>query len=207
MSLALDDRIALLAPALFHHLGADGVYAPDRAVRTRGRRPQPADLEKSRPSAEIMRFPPVMSRMQLKEQVTTTTFPASRRGVLSSAWRRRACGRRLGGCSFDLRFGGNAASLLSDLSTRGSPRFGAGEGIAVRRVSRLFSTRAFPTIRPVAILSDARIRMRGLGGAGVQFPRPMARACAEGWQDLLCLSYRIDKASDPFLGAPASCWH
>ena len=27
MSLALDDRIALLAPALFHHLGADGVYA------------------------------------------------------------------------------------------------------------------------------------------------------------------------------------
>ena len=81
MSQALDDRIALLAPALFHHLGADGVYART-ALFERVIEGLTNLVSRYRdPSAEVMRFPPVMSRSQLEKTDYQNNFPQLLGGV------------------------------------------------------------------------------------------------------------------------------
>src|SRR5262249_40101431 len=81
MSQALDDRIALLAPALFHRLGADGVYARtalfERVIEGLSKL-----ISRYRdPTAEAMRFPPIMSRVQLEKTDYHNNFPQLLGGV------------------------------------------------------------------------------------------------------------------------------
>ena len=70
-----DDRLAQLAETLFHPSGVDGVYA--RTGRYEGIVEALAALISThRPAgAEVLRFPPVMSRKQLERHGYLKSFP------------------------------------------------------------------------------------------------------------------------------------
>jgi seryl-tRNA synthetase len=74
-TVAADDPLALIAPALFRPLGVDGVYA--RTALYEGLiESLAAFISRQRdPRAEVLRFPPVMSRRQLEKSGYLKSFP------------------------------------------------------------------------------------------------------------------------------------
>ena len=200
MSLALDDRIALLAPALFHHLGADGVYARtalfERVVDGLTRL-----ISSYRdPSAEIMRFPPVMSRMQLERTGYHNNFPQLLGGV--------CCLQHGDGAPADGDWAG--AVSTSDLVVTPAACYPIYPLVAARgsvpAKGLLFDVsadcfRREPS-RQFDRLQSFRMREFVCVGSAEQASsfRGQWLERAQGLADLLCLSYRIDKASDPFFG-------
>jgi seryl-tRNA synthetase len=70
-----DDPLASIAPWLFQPLGADGVYA--RTALYEGMMARLCDFVSLQrdPSAEVLRFPPVMSRRQLEKSGYLKSFP------------------------------------------------------------------------------------------------------------------------------------
>ena len=74
-SVATADPLAHLADALFHAMGVDGVYART-ALYTRLVEHLEAYITRLRePGAENLRFPPVMSRLQLEKSGYLKSFP------------------------------------------------------------------------------------------------------------------------------------
>jgi seryl-tRNA synthetase len=72
---AAADPLASLAPHLFQSLGVDGVYARTALYSTVFDHLQGYITRLRDPSAEIMRFPPVMSRLQLEKSGYLKSFP------------------------------------------------------------------------------------------------------------------------------------
>ena len=70
-----DDPLASIAPRLFQPLGVDGVYA--RTALYEGIMARLSDFVSRQrdPSAEVLRFPPVMSRRQLERSGYLKSFP------------------------------------------------------------------------------------------------------------------------------------
>jgi seryl-tRNA synthetase len=69
------DPLAHLAPALFHAMGVDGVYARTALYVSVTERLEAYITRLREPGVEIMRFPPVMSRRQLEKSGYLKSFP------------------------------------------------------------------------------------------------------------------------------------
>ena len=69
------DPLAHLAPALFRPMGADGVYARTALYINVAERLENYITGLREPEAEVMRFPPVMSRKQLEKSGYLKSFP------------------------------------------------------------------------------------------------------------------------------------
>jgi seryl-tRNA synthetase len=69
------DPLAQLAKVLFHRLGVDGVYARTGLYEDVVQRLQAYLSQQRDPRAEILRFPPVMSRAQLEKSGYLKSFP------------------------------------------------------------------------------------------------------------------------------------
>jgi len=69
------DPLAHLAPALFRPMGADGVYARTALYVNVTERLENYITGLREPEAEVMRFPPVMSRKQLEKSGYLKSFP------------------------------------------------------------------------------------------------------------------------------------
>src|SRR5215831_15891577 len=69
------DPLAGLAPALFHELGVDGVYARTALYEGLIERLGAFISAQRDPRAEVLRFPPVMSRRQLEKSGYLDSFP------------------------------------------------------------------------------------------------------------------------------------
>jgi seryl-tRNA synthetase len=69
------DPLAHLAPALFRPMGVDGVYARTALYVSLVERLEAYITTLREPQAEIMRFPPVMSRQQLEKSGYLKSFP------------------------------------------------------------------------------------------------------------------------------------
>jgi seryl-tRNA synthetase len=203
MSQALDDRIALLAPALFHHLGADGVYART-ALFERVIEGLTKLISRFRdPSAEVMRFPPVMSRAQLERTDYQNNFPQLLGGV---------CCLHLHGSAEPSLPGGDwaAAASTSDLVVTPAACYPVYPLVAARGAvpekGLLFDVSADCFRREPSRQLDRlqSFRMREfvrVGSADQAFGfRSEWLERANELAGLLCLNYRIDKASDPFFG-------
>ena len=203
MSQALDDRIALLAPALFHHLGADGVYART-ALFERVIEGLTMLISRYRdPSAEVMRFPPVMSRAQLERTDYQNNFPQLLGGV---------CCLHLHGSAEPSLPGGDwaAAASTSDLVVTPAACYPVYPLVAARGAvpekGLLFDVSADCFRREPSRQLDRlqSFRMREfvrVGSAEQAFGfRSQWLERANELAGLLCLNYRIDKASDPFFG-------
>ena len=203
MSQALDDRIALLAPALFHHLGADGVYART-ALFERVIEGLTKLISRYRdPSAEVMRFPPVMSRSQLEKTDYQNNFPQLLGGV---------CCLHLHGSAEPSAPGGDwaAAASTSDLVVTPAACYPVYPLVAARGAvpekGLMFDVSADCFRREPSRQLDRlqSFRMREfvrVGSAEQAFGfRSQWLERANELAGLLCLNYRIDKASDPFFG-------
>ena len=203
MSQALDDRIALLAPALFHHLGADGVYART-ALFERVIEGLTNLVSRYRdPSAEVMRFPPVMSRSQLEKTDYQNNFPQLLGGV---------CCLHLHGSTEPSAPGGDwaAAASTSDLVVTPAACYPVYPLVAARGAvpekGLMFDVSADCFRREPSRQLDRlqSFRMREfvrVGSAEQAFGfRSQWLERANELAGLLCLNYRIDKASDPFFG-------
>ena len=203
MSQALDDRIALLAPALFHHLGADGVYART-ALFERVIEGLTKLISRYRdPSAEVMRFPPVMSRSQLEKTDYQNNFPQLLGGV---------CCLHLHGSAEPSAPGGDwaAAASTSDLVVTPAACYPVYPLVAARGAvpekGLIFDVSADCFRREPSRQLDRlqSFRMREfvrVGSAEQAFGfRSQWLERANELAGLLCLNYRIDKASDPFFG-------
>src|SRR5215470_3041510 len=203
MSQALDDRIALLAPALFHHLGADGVYART-ALFERVIEGLTKLISRYRdPSAEVMRFPPVMSRAQLERTDYQNNFPQLLGGV---------CCLHLHGSAEPSLPGGDwaAAASTSDLVVTPAACYPVYPLVAARGAvpekGLLFDVAADCFRREPSRQLDRlqSFRMReyvciGTSGDVADFrERWMVRA-QQIARDL-GLTFRVDYASDPFFG-------
>jgi seryl-tRNA synthetase len=70
-----DDPLASLAPALFRPLGVDGVYARTALYEGMIERLAAFITRERDPRAEVLRFPPVMSRRQLEKSGYLKSFP------------------------------------------------------------------------------------------------------------------------------------
>jgi seryl-tRNA synthetase len=70
-----DDPLASLAPALFRPLGVDGVYARTALYEGMIERLTAFITRERDPRAEVLRFPPVMSRRQLEKSGYLKSFP------------------------------------------------------------------------------------------------------------------------------------
>jgi len=69
------DPLAPIGAALFHRLGVDGVYARTALYEDVVERLTAFITRQRAPSAEVMRFPPVMSRAQLEKSGYLKSFP------------------------------------------------------------------------------------------------------------------------------------
>jgi seryl-tRNA synthetase len=69
------DPLAHLAPALFRPMGVDGVYARSALYVDVTERLENYITRLREPEAEVMRFPPVMSRRQLEKSGYLKSFP------------------------------------------------------------------------------------------------------------------------------------
>lgn len=69
------DRFQAVAAALFHRLGADGVYARTALYEGVMERLTAYVSRQRDPNAEVLRFPPVMSRAQLEKSGYLKSFP------------------------------------------------------------------------------------------------------------------------------------
>jgi seryl-tRNA synthetase len=72
---AADDPLAPIAAALFHPLGADGVYARTALYESVIERLGAYITRQRDGRAEVLRFPPVMSRRQLEKSGYLKSFP------------------------------------------------------------------------------------------------------------------------------------
>jgi len=70
-----EDPLASLAPALFRPLGVDGVYARTALYEGMIERLTAFITRERDPRAEVLRFPPVMSRRQLEKSGYLKSFP------------------------------------------------------------------------------------------------------------------------------------
>jgi seryl-tRNA synthetase len=70
-----EDPLASLAPALFRPLGVDGVYARTALYEGMIERLAAFITRERDPRAEVLRFPPVMSRRQLEKSGYLKSFP------------------------------------------------------------------------------------------------------------------------------------
>jgi seryl-tRNA synthetase len=70
-----DDPLAPLAAALFRPMGVDGVYARTALYEDVVERLGAFITRQREPQAEVMRFPPVMSRVQLEKSGYLKSFP------------------------------------------------------------------------------------------------------------------------------------
>jgi seryl-tRNA synthetase len=205
MSVALDDRIALLAPALFHHLGADGVYARtalfESVIEGLGRL-----ISRHRePTAEVLRFPPVMSRTQLERTGYHNNFPQLLGGVCCL---HQHDGAAAGQVSHDGDWA--AATSTSDLVVTPAACYPVYPIVAARGAvpanGLLFDVSADCFRREPSRQYDRfqSFRMREYVRVGTAEQASSFRSQwlerAQGLANQLCLNYRIDKASDPFFG-------
>src|SRR6202044_2967767 len=69
------DPLAHIGAAIFHHLGVDGVYARTGVYEDIVERLDDYITRQRDPTAEILRFPPVMSRAQLEKSGYLKSFP------------------------------------------------------------------------------------------------------------------------------------
>src|SRR3978361_1658125 len=69
------DALDHLATALFHKMGADGVYARTALYEDMVERLAALITRHREPDTEVMRFPPVMSRAQLEKSGYLKSFP------------------------------------------------------------------------------------------------------------------------------------
>src|ERR1700685_3057119 len=67
--------LAHLADQLFKPMGVDGVYARTALYVDLAERLEPYITRERDPQAEVMRFPPVMSRTQLEKSGYLKSFP------------------------------------------------------------------------------------------------------------------------------------
>ena len=203
MSLALDDRIALLAPALFHHLGADGVYARTALFESVVDGLTRLITSYRDPSAEAVRFPPVMSRAQLERTGYHNNFPQLLGGV--------CCLHHNDGAEHVSHDGDwAAATSASDLVVTPAACYPIYPLVAARGPvpanGWLFDVTADCFRREPSRQYDRfqSFRMReyvrvGTAEQAMSFRRQWLER-AEQLASRLCLNYRIDKASDPFFG-------
>jgi seryl-tRNA synthetase len=205
---AMDDPLAPLASTLFQNMGVDGVYA--RTALYEGVIEKlSAYISKQRdPVAEVLRFPPVMSRKQLEKSGYLDSFPnllgcvcalhGTEMQIRSAAERYRSGGDWTTGlAAADLVLSPAACYPVYPLAaSRGSvPPGGLTFDVAAdcfrrepsRSLDRLQSFRMREYVR---IGSPEQIRSFREGW--------MARAKAMA--DQLALPYRLDVASDPFFG-------
>ena len=139
--------------ALFRPLGVDGVCRARRTLHAGAGGPGSIRLATNRPSgAEVVRFPPVMSRSQLEKSGYLNSFPnllgcvcalhGTRGGGDPCGGGRTRDRRQLDGVSVALRHGALAGGLLSGLPDRGGARTLAAERLAVRCRGGLLPPRA-----------------------------------------------------------------
>ena len=171
--------------ALFRPMGVDGVYgragAYEAIVEALG-----AFIGKERDArAEVVRFPPVVSRALIEKSGYLKSFPQSP-GLRLRARRRREADRRGGdairsGRDLDRRAGdersrARAGGLLSRLSHGRRARADPSRRLALRRRLRLLSPRALARHRPPAILPHARIRRHRRARPGDGLPSRAGRS-------------------------------
>ena len=195
------DPLQGIQAALFHRIGADGVYA--RTALYEGvLQGLTAFITRQRdPRAEVLRFPPVMSRSQLERSGYLKSFPnllgcvcalhgteAEIRAAADSHeqggdWTRLA--RAVGP-------GAVAGCLLSGVPAR--RRRGVGcrrSGLDFRRGRGLLPPRAVPGARPPAVLPDARVRAHRLARGHPAFREQwMSRARSSPASSLLPVQAR-----------------
>jgi len=205
MSLAFDDPIGSWARTLFCPLGVEGVYARtalferviDGLARLISRNREPA--------AEVLRFPPVMSRQQLERTGYQNNFPQLLGGVCCLQHEDGA-GRQQGPNGLDWA----AAVATSDLVVTPAACYPVYPLVAARGAvpagGLLFDVtadcfRREPS-RQLDRLQSFRMREFVCVGTPEQASHFRARwlARAKELASQLCLNYRIEKASDPFFG-------
>ena len=141
------DPLAHIAEGLFRPMGVDGVYARTELYTHLVERLEGYITRQRDPKAEIMRFPPVMSRQQLEKSGYLKSFPEfdqwaayapcmapKRRSV--PAVDRYGEWRGLDHLGEFLGPGAVPGGLLSRLSHRGDPRPAARGRAAIRHRSR-----------------------------------------------------------------------
>ena len=200
MSLAFDDPIGSWATTLFCPLGVEGVYARtalfERVIDGLGR----LISSNREPGMEVLRFPPVMSREQLERTGYQNNFPQLLGGV--------CCLQQAGDGGARLAWADAASS--SDLVVTPAACYPVYPLVAARGEvpagGLLFDVTADCFRREPSRQLDRlqSFRMREFVCVGTAEQASAFRAQwlsrVEELAGLLCLNYRIDKASDPFFG-------
>ena len=198
-----------LADALFHKMGADGVYARTALYEDVVERLAALITRHREPNTEVMRFPPVMSRGQLEKSGYLKSFPnllgcvCGLHGTEARDPRRRQplrCRRRLDDVALARRSRAVAGRLLSGLSDRREPRPAAGGRPALRRRRRLLPPRALAPSRPAAVLPDARICLHRHARTTSPISASAGWCARRTLRASLGLAFKVDYASDPFFG-------
>ena len=200
MSLAFDDPIGSWATTLFCPLGVEGVYARtalfERVIDGLGR----LISSNREPGMEVLRFPPVMSREQLERTGYQNNCPQLLGGV--------CCLQQAGDGGAPLAWADAASS--SDLVVTPAACYPVYPLVAARGEvpagGLLFDVSADCFRREPSRQLDRlqSFRMREFVCVGTAEQASAFRAQwlrrVEELAGLLCLNYRIDKASDPFFG-------
>ena len=192
-------------------MGVDGVYARTRLYEHVVDRLAALITDVSRePAAEVLRFPPVMSRRDLEKSGYLKSFPNLLGCVCACTAARRTSSprsqpprgrRRLDRRSLapaDLVLTPAACYPVYPLVARA--RRGAARRAAVRRRLRLFPPRAVARSRPAAIVPHARIRLHRHAGARSSLSARAGSSAARRSPASSACRAASPTANDPFFG-------
>ena len=164
---APNDPLAAIAGALFRDMGVDGVYARSALYEGVIEKLTAYISAQRDPRAEVLRFPPVMSRKQLEKSGYLLSFP----NLLGCVCALHGTEAQIRSAADRCQEGGDWTSSLAAVDLVLSPaacypvyplvasRGGiAAGGLDFRRVRRLLPPRALALARPAAVFPHARVR-------------------------------------------------
>jgi len=202
------DPLAGIAPALFRELGVDGVYARTALYEHVIERLGAFVTAQRDPRAEVLRFPPVMSRRQLEKSGYLDSFP----NLLGCVCALHGSEAQIRSAAARYETGGDWTSSLaaSDLVLSPAACYPLYPLVASRGVlpagGLIFDVQADCFRREPSRSLDRLQSFRMREYVRIAAPEEI-RAFREGWMqragslaDQLALPYALDVASDPFFG-------
>ena len=207
-ALNADDPLAGIAPALFHELGVDGVYARTALYEGVIERLGAFISAQRDPRAEVLRFPPVMSRRQLEKSGYLDSFP----NLLGCVCALHGSEAQIRSAAARYQSGGDWTSSLAASDLVLSPAacypvypLAAGRG-ALPAGGLIFDVQADCFRREPSRSLDRLQSFRMREYVRIGAPEEI-RVFREGWMqrarelaDQLALPYALEVASDPFFG-------
>jgi seryl-tRNA synthetase len=205
---AASDPLAHLPPALFRDMGVDGVYARSALYEAVIEKLTAFITAQRDPRAEVLRFPPVMSRKQLEKSGYLDSFP----NLLGCVCALHGTEAQIRGAAERFKTGGDWTTSLAaaDLVLSPAACYPVYPLVASRGVvpagGLLFDVAADCFRREPSKSLDRLQSFRMREYVRIGAPEDI-RSFRDGWMkraqglaDQLGLPYALDVASDPFFG-------